>query len=293
MSLVTVIIASYNHSAYIGKSIASVVKQTYKPVQIIVIDDCSSDDSANIISELRKKYDFLFLQNDTNLGLNTSIIKALQYAEGDYIGLLASDDYIHPDKLFLQVNYLVEKNKDAVYSNGFEVRDSNILPINLNNFNKAYQKNKGYKYLCQYDFGAPLLQSGLFKKEVFADSIAIRKEFKSDDWAFAIKVFRDFNTGFLNQPLFYYRIHPTNTHKNYWITFPMRIDVVSRLIPDVFKTRALSNIFLSQGTYLLQDNRYLSAFRFFAAAMFMNFSISSAILMMKSIAFKIVKRNRK
>jgi len=293
MSLVTVIIASYNHSAYIKQSIISVMQQTYKPVQLIVIDDCSTDDSSAVIKELQSAHEFLFLQNETNLGLNNSIIKALQYAEGTYTGLLASDDYLHPDKLLTQVNYLIEHKMDAVYSNGFEVNGENISPISLDKFDKAYKKNKGYEYICQYDFGAPLLQSGLFKKEVFDDSIPVRKEFKSDDWAFAIKILRDFKTGFLNKPLFYYRIHPANTHKNYWITFPMRVDVVSRLVPEIFRNKALSNIFLSQGTYLLKDNKYLSAFRFFASSLFLNFSIGSGILIMKSIAYKIIKRNRK
>lgn len=290
---VTVIIASYNHESFIRKSIKSVADQTYKEVQIIVIDDCSTDNSLAVIKESQKEFEFLFLQNTTNIGLNNSISLALEHATGEYIALLASDDYIHSEKLNLQIRYLTEHSFDAVYSNGYGVRGEEEFILNIERFEKAFAKNKAHEYVCKYDVGAPLLQSGLFKKKVFTESLAVRKEFKSDDWAFAIKVFSEYKTGFLNTPLFYYRLHPHNTHKKYWVTFPMRVDVISRMVPEKYRSKALANLFLSQSTYLIQDRKYFSALKFFAASQWFQFSLGNYILIIKSIVYKLVKRNHK
>src|ERR671920_250671 len=109
-----------------------------------------------------------------------------------------------------------------------------------------YQQDKALRYLYQSDWGAPLLQSALFRKQVWVDLAGLRKEYKSDDWAFLIKCMEQFKIGFINKPYFCYRLHDNNTYKKYWNTFPMRIDIAARLVPYKYRTKTISNIFLTQ-----------------------------------------------
>src|SRR5690606_21349326 len=126
----------------------------------------------------------------------------------------------------------------------------------------AFYNDKVLEYVSVQDFSAPLLQSGMFTKKVFVSAHKIRMNFKSDDWAFMIFVFSNFKIGFLNECFFYYRIHANNSHNNYWVTFPMRIDVISRLVENRFKSKGLANILLSQGNYLFNDKKYFLAIKF-------------------------------
>ena len=281
---VTVIVVCYNHLQYVEESIYSVLNQTFKNVELIVADDHSLDGSVELLTKLSKRLGFLFFANERNTGLNNTILKALESSTGSFISILASDDYIKPDKTEKQVKYLLETGKEGVYANGFSVINEKKELIKLNPVFTQKDNNKILHYIYQYDWGAPLLQSGLFSKKMVTNLLPLRKEYKSDDWVFLIKAFEQHNTGYMDEPLFYYRLHPTNTHKKYWFTFPMRMDIAARLVPDAYRTKTISNILLSQGQYLLADKKIFSGLKFFMSSLFLHFSFNNMIFMAKSIA---------
>ena len=250
-NIISVIIPSYNHAEYITETVKSVIEQDYNGmIEIIIVDDFSTDNTLNII----EKYKTLAIENrkiithakNINKGLNDSIEIALSLSTGDFVQLLASDDILMKNKLSMQVDYLLNRGLDGVYSTGYSLEDKKLTKINLLDFKKVYESGNAYQYICSKDFGSPLLQSGLFKKSLFDNTIQLRKNFKSDDWAFAIEVFKNYNIGYLDKYLFKYRQHNDNTYKKYLITFPMRVDVISRLIPIEMQNKAYSNIFYSQ-----------------------------------------------
>lgn len=290
LPLVSIIIASYNHSKYIRESIISVINQTYKNIELIIIDDASTDNSIEVIEEMSKIFPAKLILNTKNLGLNHSITKALSICHGEYVCLLASDDYIDIHKLELQVDYLQKTKKKGVYSNGYQVFENTTRLIKLQAFETEYRKNNALKFLYSQDFGCPLLQSALFEIEVFKETIEIRQNYKSDDWAFAIKIFEQYNIGYFNTPLFYYRIHDTNTHKNYWNTLSMRLEVATKLVPIKYRQVSISNIFLSHGNYLLSDNSFLLAFKFHLSSILFNFSFLSILSMVKTLLSNLFKK---
>src|SRR5690606_27530759 len=109
--LVSVIIPCFNHEKYIKECLLSVINQSYKNVQLIVIDDGSTDRSVEIIKELKQQNDFIF-EEQLNSGISKTLNKAItKYAEGEYIAILASDDYWHSDKLSKQVSF-IEQNPE-------------------------------------------------------------------------------------------------------------------------------------------------------------------------------------
>lgn len=113
--LVTVLMPAFNHEAFVTEAIQSVWSQSYPNVELIVVDDCSTDQTPAVISELvanapRPTY---YFRNESNQGISKSLNKALSIAKGKWIGLLASDDYY-------SVHFLAEMMAAAKYSEDVE-----------------------------------------------------------------------------------------------------------------------------------------------------------------------------
>jgi len=109
--LVTAIVPCYNHEAYIEECILSIINQTYKNIELVVIDDGSKDRSREILEGLQKQYGFVLVFQE-NQGISKTLNKAVsQYAHGKYITGSASDDFLMPDKIEKQVKFL-EENPD-------------------------------------------------------------------------------------------------------------------------------------------------------------------------------------
>lgn len=123
--LVTVVIPSYNHEGYISQSIESVVFQSYKNVEIIVIDDGSKDQSLKIINGLADKYGFAVIARE-NRGVAKTLNEGVGLAHGKYISFLASDDYYFPQRIENAV-FQLEASADKVafvYCDGYIVNDA-------------------------------------------------------------------------------------------------------------------------------------------------------------------------
>lgn len=112
---VSVIIPVYNVSRYIAQTLDSILEQSYKDVEIILVDDCSTDDSADIISKYRSTHsNILCLSLGKNQGAAVARNKALSVARGRYVAFLDSDDCWCTGKLEKQLKFM--KEKDAAIS---------------------------------------------------------------------------------------------------------------------------------------------------------------------------------
>jgi glycosyltransferase involved in cell wall biosynthesis len=112
--MVSIIIPSYNHEKYIEKCILSILNQTFQDFEIVIIDDCSTDNSANVIRTFCDER-IIFEILNRNSGMNVAVEKCMQKCTGKYIAFISSDDMWKSTKLEKQVDFL-EKNKayDAV-----------------------------------------------------------------------------------------------------------------------------------------------------------------------------------
>lgn len=118
--LVSIIMPSYNTAEYIADSINSVLSQTYTNWELIIVDDCSSDNTDEIVSQFDDKR-IRYLQNDKNSGAAVSRNKALREAKGKWIAFLDSDDLWMPDKLEKQVRFMEENSYAFSYTNYIEI----------------------------------------------------------------------------------------------------------------------------------------------------------------------------
>ena len=109
--LVSVITPSYNSEEFIGSTINSVINQSYSNWELIIVDDCSSDETVSLIKEFVKKDNRVKLfVNDINSGAGHSRNVGLEMSKGRFIAFLDSDDLWLKDKLKEQVDFMLKKN---------------------------------------------------------------------------------------------------------------------------------------------------------------------------------------
>ena len=100
LPLISIVMATYNGSLYLAEQMDSIVAQSYPNVEIIVVDDCSTDNTIEILKCFQLKYSNIkIVINDTNLGYVKNFEKGCSLATGEYIALCDQDDYWHPEKL--------------------------------------------------------------------------------------------------------------------------------------------------------------------------------------------------
>ena len=130
MPKISVIVPVYNVGKTLGKCLDSLILQTFKDIEIICVDDCSTDGSADILEEYSKKDQRIkILHNSSNQGLGLTRNHGVEYATGEYIHFLDSDDWMELNAYETLVNS-VNDNPDVICFlwNNFDVRNNNIRP---------------------------------------------------------------------------------------------------------------------------------------------------------------------
>ena len=105
--LVSIAMCTYNGAKFLTGQLDTIVNQTYKNLEVIVVDDCSTDETISILRRYAEKHlNFRIYQNDCNLGFAGNFERALGYCKGDLIALCDQDDLWHHQKIELQVSAL-------------------------------------------------------------------------------------------------------------------------------------------------------------------------------------------
>ncbi len=118
--LVSVAMACYNGARYIGEQLDSILAQTYPALEIVVVDDGSTDDTLAILSSYAQKYSSISVhRNEKNLGVTPTFEKAIRLCKGEFIALSDQDDLWVPEKIDILVNAIGDH--DAVFGNSLLV----------------------------------------------------------------------------------------------------------------------------------------------------------------------------
>ncbi len=117
LPLVSVVIASYNNSKYLQQCIESVLAQTYKNIELVVADDCSTDNSKQIVLNLKDKHPHIIsIFNLHNMGACNNVNNAInQYTSGKYIKVLDSDDFLYNNAIEVLVNELDYRSDNIAF----------------------------------------------------------------------------------------------------------------------------------------------------------------------------------
>lgn len=196
--LVSIIMPSYNTGRFIYDSIKSVQNQTYSSWELIIVDDCSTDNTYEVVAQFLADKRIRYLRNDINSGAAVSRNKALREAKGKWIAFLDSDDLWVPDKLEKQIKFMEDNDYHFSYTN-YEEIDEESKPLGrLITGPKKITRRKMYNYCW------PGCLTVMYNSEVVG-LIQIEDIKKNNDYAMWLKVCKMADCYLLNETLGQYR----------------------------------------------------------------------------------------
>jgi len=214
---VSVLLSAYNHQNYIQQCVESVLNQSYgrENIQFMAVDDCSKDQTGATLKKLSEQYGFEFVQNTMNQGLVINRNRMLSKANGKYICGIGSDDYWHPERLEKQVSFMESHPQYGMcYSRAYFIKEGEILE----NRDIQYKSGRIFGDLLTMKFHMPA-STYMMRAEVFNHVGYYDENLKIEDWYMNLKIARQFEIGFLDDHLSFYRIHETNVSRNYDLLF--------------------------------------------------------------------------
>lgn len=128
--LVSIIMPSWNTGKFIAESIESVLAQTYTNWELLIVDDCSTDDTDDVVKPFLEDMRIKFFKNDKNSGAALSRNRAMREAQGEWIAFLDSDDLWIPEKLEHQIGFMEKHGYHLSYTE-YEKIDEEGTPINI------------------------------------------------------------------------------------------------------------------------------------------------------------------
>ena len=199
----SVLIAHYNNFEYFKQCYESLKNQTYKNFEIILVDDCSTDDSFEKIVELTKNDNRIkTYKNEENKGVGFTKRRCVELSSGEICGFVDPDDALTENALEISVK-AHEKNCVAAYSQLYFC-DKNLNPKKVFENTKKVKNNDALFFNIQFE----VAHFFTFKKESYLKTEGINADYKvAEDIDYILKLYEIGNFYFIEKPLYYYRIH--------------------------------------------------------------------------------------
>lgn len=211
MPLVSVVLTSYNHAPYLPQAIESALGQTLKDIEIVAIDDASTDGSQDILQRYADRVQVVL--HESNRGTYATLNEGISLTNAPFIAILNSDDVWLPQKLEKQVAVMESDTRIGLVHTGFRVIDAEGNPIEGNPLGIRFHPNP------QGDLLAELLTRNLF----ITSSVMFRREcvercgvfeehlFGMGDWDLWLRIAEHYTIGYVPEALTLYRLHGQNT----------------------------------------------------------------------------------
>ncbi len=195
--LVSVILPTYNRGYIIERAIKSVLNQTYKNLELIIVDDGSTDNTEEIVKSIEDKR-IIFLKHKKNKGASSARNTGIKNSKGEYISFIDSDDVWFPLKLEKQINIFrkISDEYGVVFSSFFYIRYDGQKLILPGHFSEKKLKN------IMERFNIVNLSSSLIKKEYILESGLFDERFpRLQDWEFFFRLTKVCLFKFIKEPL--------------------------------------------------------------------------------------------
>lgn len=230
--LVSVVIPLYNTEKYIEETMQSILDQTYKNIEIVIVDDGSKDQSPSIVKNLAEKYPGqVKYVHQKNQGVSVARNTGIENASGEYVAFLDSDDLWHPTKIEKQVESMHKNNMDACYC-GY-----------MNFYEEIGEKVEHTTNFIKGDMAKAFLthqvvaqtSTWIFKRSIVMDhNIRFTPECSwGEDLEFLFKLMSVTNVCYVHEYLTYYRIlsegNLSSKYKDYELKTTKELEVFNRM----------------------------------------------------------------
>ena len=210
--LVSVVVPSFNHENYIEKCINTLVEQTYPNIEIVIVDDGSTDGSQALIDskikEWASKRKVVFIKNKDS-GTCCSRNQGIELSKGEYIALCDSDDYSTPSRILEQVKFMQAHSECGLLFSGIFIdRFGKIKRGRF--FNKPLISFEDFLFQKLYGTST---STQFFRRKVFDEVGLGDVSVGCQDWDLSLRVAAQFEVCYLKKRLGFYRHHVTNMHK--------------------------------------------------------------------------------
>ena len=278
--LVSVLIPAYCHEKYIQEAIHSVINQTYKRIELIVIDDGSSDSTWQKMQEIKReceeRFERVYFETKKNEGVCKTLNKLLMYSKGEFLLFVASDDRVKPEAIEKEISFLInhpefslvvgdseiidsegttcywDKNREIVYDIR-EARSTTFVEFLKRQNNYFNDRDFGrYETLLRQNY---IPNGGLVRKSIY-DIIGFYPDglILEDFWS-VLQISKYTRMKYLNEILYSYRWHNSNTIKN---SEKMRIAGENTLALEFEIQKSIDRSLVLDGVLEVIDNGFLS-----------------------------------
>lgn len=287
--LVSVVIPCYNHDNFVKKSIQSVIDQTYQNIELIIIDDGSKDDSISkiedMVPECKQRFSRFEFRHRPNKGLSATLNEALEWCDGKYFALLASDDFIVPHKTSVQVEFL-EQHPDvnAIFS-GVKLVDNDNQEISTSIRQPGFYTFERI-IMNKHDFPAA---TQLLRLDAVREVGGYNPDIALEDWYMWLKLSEIGKIYYLDDVLGAYRQHDTNFSANIDKMMQGRIDVLNCFKDSEYYEQAMEKVLWSNERRKLERSQGTEKVKRFAA-LFKQKPLKATNLAIKQTVKKVKKK---
>ncbi len=261
--LVSIGILNYNCIRYLLNCVRSYLNQSYGNIEIIVVDDCSTDGSIEILQQLERNYENIkcIYHVKNSGGPSQGIQELIKEAQGKYFQWIASDDYVKKNAIEKFVNYLETTNNDYVFCNFNIINEKNMVTAHWNYIIPTLDEIVSRIFA---NCSGVIPMNGLYRSDFFHKNNLTWINYKNNEYSgdtinslYLIK--NGMKYGMINKSLIYYRVHKNNRSHNVEERIRTSLTVHDYIIKNFNEEIYLPNIKWSKYTNREQLKNYAIA----------------------------------
>jgi len=271
--LVSIALCTYNGEEYLREQLDTLVNQTYPNIEIIAVDDCSSDSTVEILDEYSKKVpNFQYYINDKNLGFTKNYEKAISLCNGEYIAIADQDDIWDLNKITLLKEHI--GNNILIYAKS--------LMVNSNGESLGYTSMHNR---IPYSGNDPRIttfisliwgHNMLFRKDLIAKIFPLNSNIKYYDWFISITSLNYGTVLYFDEILVYRRVHENNATTNIHLSKAEYLSEIKIWLKSILEIKDLRYIeWFQKMDKLFSKNNFISRFMFLYKYKNILFKVSS------------------
>ena len=216
---VDIILPNYNSSEFIELTIHSVIGQTHKNWNLIIVDDCSDEKTKKILNKYSQNQNIQIVFLDKNKGAAFCRNHALELSKSEYVAFLDSDDVWFPDKLIKQINFMKKNNYDFTYTNYTPYKGEESIDISNQNSIRPKEKYNFESFIKDTSIATStmMIKGELARKYKFTDTKIC------EDYFYKCSILKEIGYAYcLSESFTLYRIRKNSLQSNkfrnlYWI----------------------------------------------------------------------------